>query len=92
MSHAKVTSKGQITIPKRVREELGIRVGDVVTFLLRDDHALLRPIHRTSLRELHGALPATRPFPGRDEVRRQVREERAARRTGRRDADPGEGR
>jgi AbrB family looped-hinge helix DNA binding protein len=30
----KVTSKGQVTIPKRVREQLGIRTGSEVEFRL----------------------------------------------------------
>lgn len=33
MTTAKVTSKGQITIPKRVREQLGLKPGDEVEFL-----------------------------------------------------------
>lgn len=32
MSDAKVTSKGRITIPKSVRDRLGIRAGDYVRF------------------------------------------------------------
>jgi len=32
MSDAKITSKGQITIPKDVRDNLGLRTGDRVTF------------------------------------------------------------
>lgn len=34
---AKVTSKGQITIPKEVREKLGINEGDTVGFCLYDN-------------------------------------------------------
>lgn len=29
---ARITSKGQVTIPKEIREELGIRPGDEITF------------------------------------------------------------
>jgi AbrB family looped-hinge helix DNA binding protein len=32
MIHAKVTSKGQITLPKKVREKLGVRPGEDVGF------------------------------------------------------------
>lgn len=34
---AKVTSKGQITIPLEVREQLGLRAGDHVLFRLGED-------------------------------------------------------
>ena len=33
MTTAKVTSKGQITIPKQVRDRLGLRSGDRVDFI-----------------------------------------------------------
>ncbi len=33
MTTAKVTSKGQITIPKQVRDRLGLRSGDKVGFI-----------------------------------------------------------
>lgn len=79
MTQAKVTSKGQITIPKMVRDALGIHEGDSVLFRVEGERAVLLPVHRKSQHELHGALPATRPFPGRGEIRRHVKEERARR-------------
>jgi len=30
---AKITTKGQITIPKAVRDQLGLRVGDKIAFM-----------------------------------------------------------
>ena len=36
MITAKVTSKGQVTIPKEVREKLGVRSGDAVGFEEKD--------------------------------------------------------
>lgn len=39
MLDAKVTSKGQITIPKAVRDSLGIRPGDEVEFVIEADGA-----------------------------------------------------
>jgi AbrB family looped-hinge helix DNA binding protein len=37
MSDAKVTSKGQVTIPKKVRERLGVEPGDHLRFVVRED-------------------------------------------------------
>jgi len=36
-SKAKVTSKGQITIPLDIRQQLGVQPGDMVTFVRTDD-------------------------------------------------------
>lgn len=38
----KVTSKGQITLPKKVREDLGVRPGDRVEFEKRQGEFVLR--------------------------------------------------
>ena len=45
---SRITSKGQITIPKAVRSALGLEDGDLVSFALDDDHATLRKIVQQS--------------------------------------------
>ena len=40
----RVTEKGQVTIPKNVRSNLGIQAGSEVEFELRGDEAVLRLI------------------------------------------------
>lgn len=42
MQQTSVTSKGQVTIPKQVRQQLGIHKGSKVSFEVVDDHAELR--------------------------------------------------
>lgn len=42
MENTSVTSKGQVTIPKAVRQQLGIRQGSRIEFALVGDHAELR--------------------------------------------------
>jgi AbrB family looped-hinge helix DNA binding protein len=37
-----VTSKGQVTIPKEVRQRLGIRQGSRIEFSLVGDHVVMR--------------------------------------------------
>lgn len=42
----RVTSKGQVTIPQRIRDQLGIRPGDEVEFVSEDSLVVLRRIAR----------------------------------------------
>lgn len=41
MATARVSTKGQVVIPKQVRERLGLHAGDHVEFILHEDHAHL---------------------------------------------------
>ena len=72
MQQAKVTFKGQITIPKAVREALDIQAGDSVTFRLEENHAVVKPLKKKALLDFHGAFPARRPYPGLEAVRKEV--------------------
>ena len=57
MSEAKMTSKGQITVPRDVRQKLGLKPGDRVRFLLEaDGRVRLMPAKR-DISELVGILP-----------------------------------
>lgn len=45
MQQTTLTSKGQVTIPKNVRDSLGLHVGDKIEFILTENNeVLLRPI------------------------------------------------
>lgn len=55
MPAAIVTSKGQVTIPKAVREELGIETGTSLTFVRTPQGYLLRPTGK-SLARLRGIV------------------------------------
>ena len=49
MLESSVTKKGQTTLPKLVRETLGVRAGDRVRYLILDGEVRIlpvRPIHR----------------------------------------------
>lgn len=54
MPKAKITSKGQVTIPKAIRDELGVKPGDSLEFRIEDGHLKVRPVRRRSILELEG--------------------------------------
>jgi AbrB family looped-hinge helix DNA binding protein len=51
-----VTSKGQITLPKRVRERLGVEAGDRIEFVESEQGFLVVPATR-DIRALKGIVP-----------------------------------
>jgi antitoxin PrlF len=76
MPTATLTTKGQVTIPKAVREHLGVDTGDRLSFVVQEDGAVLvRPISR-HVRELGGLLHR----PGRRPVSIRAMEQGIARR------------
>jgi AbrB family looped-hinge helix DNA binding protein len=63
MPTATMTTKGQVTIPKEVREHLGVETGDRLSFVVQEDGTVIvKPITR-HVRELGGFLqrPGQRP-------------------------------
>lgn len=44
MEVAKITSRGQITIPKRIREATALDEGDVIAFEVEGDHLVVRKV------------------------------------------------
>jgi AbrB family looped-hinge helix DNA binding protein len=71
-----ITSKGQITIPKDVRQALDLKAHDQVIFTVEGDRAILTPVRKRPIMELRGALPADRPFTDPQEIREEVRRQR----------------
>jgi len=73
MAVARVTTKGQVTIPVQIRKTLAIEDGDALIFeITKADEARIRVIKRKRLTDLYGALPATRPYPGKEAIRTKV--------------------
>ncbi len=70
---ARITSKGQITIPKPVREALNLGEGDQVVFRVIEGHRAI--LARTpDLLELAGSVPVPPEVRGLswDEIRRRA--------------------
>jgi AbrB family looped-hinge helix DNA binding protein len=77
---ARMTSKGQVTVPKVVRDALGIKEGDEVVFRVEGNRAVLA--RTPSFLDLAGTIsvPATKRNVAWDDVLRRTRATRAERR------------
>jgi len=76
---ARVTSKGQVTIPKAVRHALGIVEGDQIVFRVQGRRAMMA--RTADLLDLAGSVPVPVGKRGASwgRIRREVRSARAAR-------------
>jgi antitoxin PrlF len=79
-ARAKITSKGQVTIPRSVREALSLEEGDELLFRVERSRAVIAKT--PDFLELAGtiAVPAGKRGTPWDEVLRRTRVERAGRR------------
>ena len=53
---ATVTTKGQVTIPKAIRDLMGIQPNDKIDFIMENGRVVLKPLK--TLRDLRGSVPA----------------------------------
>jgi AbrB family looped-hinge helix DNA binding protein len=74
-----MTSKGQTTIPKRVRDRLGLKPGDRLEFVVQKDGTALMIPATLHLADLEGCLPPPKRAVSLEEMDRAIRR-RAARR------------
>lgn len=72
MVESTITSKGQTTLPKPVREALGVRPGDRVRYIILDDEVRIIPMR--PLARLFGALKYEGPPKTLEEMERAVAE------------------
>jgi len=56
IDNAKVLPKGQITIPKDIREQLNINVGDRLTLICENDRLILMNAATFALKELQKSM------------------------------------
>jgi AbrB family looped-hinge helix DNA binding protein len=72
MAHSTVTTKGQTTIPGKIRKALRIKPGDRLEYAVEGDHATIR-VH-PGTRSLKGALSSNK---GKGLTFAQIRESAA---------------
>ncbi len=76
MATATITSKGQVTIPKSVRDRLKIGPGDRLEFIVERNGRVSIVPATVSLRSLVGALrPASRRRVSVEDMNRAIEEE-----------------
>ncbi|MCA9844803.1 MAG: AbrB/MazE/SpoVT family DNA-binding domain-containing protein [Dehalococcoidia bacterium] len=68
---ARISSKGQITLPRVVREHLGVGQGSTVEFEVVDGHATIRPVESGFLRHM-GTFTAKQPITDWSAAREDV--------------------
>lgn len=59
MATAAVTSKGQITIPIEVRQDLGLKAGDRVSFIKGETGDYVLKVKTGSIMDMEGCVPWT---------------------------------
>jgi antitoxin PrlF len=63
MTIAKVTSKGQVTIPLEIRQKLALQAGSRIDFVLTEEgRVVVQPVH-SSLKSLKGVFHGARQQP-----------------------------
>lgn len=77
MSTSTITRKGQVTIPKEIRDSLALKEGDRVFFVQRGEEVILKVLRGTIL-DLKGSV-TVRGRQDLDKVRRQVKKKISAR-------------
>lgn len=73
MSEAKITSKGQITIPKEVRDAFDLKPGDTVHFVVREGGEIVMEPEGRDIRELRGSVEPNRDGVSIEEMKDVVR-------------------
>jgi AbrB family looped-hinge helix DNA binding protein len=74
MPMSTITSKGQITLPKVIRDRLGVRPGDRVVFRERADGEIVVEAATVDLRTLRGRLRPTRTGVTVEDMKRAARD------------------
>lgn len=90
MIAVRLPSRGRVTIPKEIREQLKLKPGDRVFFVLKRGEVVIQAAV-PSLLQMRGSINPRHEPEDLGAVRSQVRKEMARRRAGRSEQGPGDG-
>jgi len=80
MLESTITRKGQTTIPKAIREFLGLKPNDKLFYLIEDDKVILKPL-RGDILEIRGVVKPRKRPEDYEQIRKIVQEKMAKRLT-----------
>ena len=69
MVRARITSKGQLTIPIEIRERYGLGEGDEVEFIAEEKGPYMVPLKRRGLMDLYGSVKVEKTWSGMAQAR-----------------------
>ena len=72
MFEPRITTKGQTTLPKPVRDSLELKPGDKVRYVVLDKGVLMMPVHPTN--RLYGGLKYDGPAKSLEDMERGIAE------------------
>lgn len=78
-STSTITSKGQTTIPKAVRDQLQLKTGDRIEFVIEDDGRVVLLPATVPVSSLKGMLPRPKKTATIEEMQDAIEAEAAAR-------------
>lgn len=61
LAHSKLTAQGQVSVPAKVRQRLGVGPGSVLEWNEEGDHVIVRKAGRYSSEDIHHALFSKSP-------------------------------
>ncbi|CUS32753.1 AbrB/MazE/SpoVT family DNA-binding domain-containing protein [Candidatus Nitrospira nitrificans] len=73
MLESTITRKGQVTIPKAIRDRLGVKEGEKVLFVMRGEEVILKVVKGTIL-DLRGSVQALEHPEDFEKIRQSVRQ------------------
>lgn len=73
MLESTITRKGQVTIPKAIRDRLGVKEGEKVFFVMRGEEVVLKVVKGTIL-DLRGSVRHSEHPEDFEKIRRSVKQ------------------